>query len=105
MKRLVLVVILISCNTRAGQVTLKTGQCVLDTGVEAILLADLAQANYAQLVSDAVTKLGPTVVTCALQAIAATAPASTGSGSAATGEAPVVVLRAREMLAKHGASK
>lgn len=98
--------VIAGCGSRAGQVTLKTGQCVLDTGVEAILLVDLADANYAQLVADAATKLGPTVVSCALQAIAATAPgAGSGSGSAVSARAEAVTpaQRAQVMLEKLGA--
>lgn len=88
------------CGSRAGQVTLKTGQCVLDSGVLAIVLADLASSNYAQLVADLETKIGADVVTCALTAIATTPAAGSGSGSASTSQPAPEAVRARELLAK-----
>lgn len=110
-------VIATGCHTKAGSVILATGQCVLDSGVETAIIVDLAQQNYSQLVTDAVTKFGPQLVTCALQAIAASetppappADAGVGSGSATTAQTrrgpydPVVVARAKEMLAKIGGS-
>lgn len=97
----------------AGQVVLATGQCVLDTGVLGTVLVDLASANYAALIADAITKLGPTLVTCALQAIAAsetpapTTDAGVGSATAARRGVydPVVVARAKEMLVKYGVAR
>jgi len=92
----------------AGQIALQTGQCVLDTGVLGVVLVDLTSANYAQLIADAVTKFTPALVTCALQAVAASEqpPAGSGAGSGVAMRAtfdPVIVTRAKEMLAKYGA--
>jgi hypothetical protein len=68
------------------------------------VIADLGQANYAALISSLYTTIAPTIVNCALQAVAS----GTGSGSAAPAgsgtsliAAPDLAARAREMLAAH----
>ncbi|HYM54135.1 MAG TPA: hypothetical protein VES97_02150 [Solirubrobacteraceae bacterium] len=99
---------LAGCHTKAGQVVLQTGQCVLDAGVLGTIVLDLASQNYAQLVADAVTKFGPALVTCALQAIAASEQPAAGSGSATAARGAydaLTVQRAKEMLAKYGAGR
>jgi hypothetical protein len=87
----------LGCHSKAGQVTLQTGQCVLDSGVEAALLADLVQANYAQLVGDAVNKFGPVLVQCALAAIAAL-PADPSLQARFVVSPDTVQARARQIL-------
>jgi hypothetical protein len=93
-----------ACKT-AGQVVLQTGQCVLDSGVLATVLKDLVLADYAQLIAQLETTVGPVLVTCALQAIAAgqttTAPSDGGATptSAPTSPDDIRVTRARELLA------
>ena len=101
MNKLILaVLVLVSACTHAGSVVLQTGQCVLDSGVELTVIADLAQANYAQLIADLETKVGPTLVTCVLQAIAAEQGSGSGSGSGSAAPTPDIHARARELLAK-----
>lgn len=103
MKKLALIVVfsfasaLTGCP-KAGQIVLSAGQCVLDTGVLATLIVDLAQTNYAQLVADLITKASPAVVKCALQAIIGASPTATDAGIAPA-YSPEVVSRAKEILA------
>lgn len=97
MKRLVLLCAFIVAGcTHAGQIILKAGQCVLDSGVLGSVMTDLASASYVTLIADLATKVGPTVVTCALSAIAAE---NSGSGSATPAIADDVHSRARYLLA------
>ena len=95
-----------ACGTPAGQITLKTGQCVLDSGVLATVLADLAKPDYATLIADLETRVAPAIVDCALVAIAATGGSAAGPGSATPpGEVPPAALRARELLGKRKSGK
>lgn len=71
-----------------GTIALQTGQCVLDSGVEAQVLVALATQDYAAAVADLATSVAPTLIKCALQAIAGGAAGSgNGSGSASTAAA------------------
>jgi hypothetical protein len=90
------------CGSRAGQVTLKTGQCVLDSGCLGELATDLAQSNYVQLVADLGTKFTPALVTCTLEAISSPTTVAVDGGAApatALAATDVRVARARELLA------
>jgi hypothetical protein len=81
--------VMLGCHSSVGTAVLKTGECILDTGVLATLFGDLTQSNYAALVTDAITQFGPALVKCALQAIAAGQQPSSGNGSdAGSGSAP-----------------
>lgn len=84
-----------------GQTTLRVGQCVLDSGVLDAVLADLEQANYAQLVADLEARAAdPGTIACALQAIATQGGSAAAPRAAATRDgAPDVAARARELLA------
>lgn len=80
-----------SCKS-AGQVALKAGECVLDSGVLATVLADLASDNFANLISPS-----DPLVACALTAIAsgnATPPNDAGAAP------DIRAARARQLLAK-----
>ena len=83
---------------KAGQIVLSAGQCVLDTGVLATVVVDLASANYSALIASLVAQVGPAVVKCALQAIVGASPTATDAG-VAPAYSPEVVARAKEMLA------
>ena len=96
---------LTACGSKTGQVVLAAGQCVLDSGALTELYGDLGQDNYAQLVADLVTKLGPTLVGCALSAIAAgqqPTPTATDAGVAQVLTYDAVrVGRANELIVKY----
>lgn len=83
-----------------GQTALRVGQCVLDSGVLDAVLADLEQANYAQLVADLEARTtDPGTITCALQAIATQGGSAAAPRAAAARDgAPDVAARARELL-------
>lgn len=86
--------------THAGQVTLKFGQCVLDDGILGRVFAALGQDDYAQAVAGIALQEAPSLVECALRAIASQSDAGAGSGSARLAQdTPIQVLRAREILA------
>jgi hypothetical protein len=89
------------CGSTVGQVALKTGQCVLDSGVEAQVLTALATGNYAAAVAALTTTVPATLISCALQAIANGQGSGSGSGSASTAAGAPVDLagRAKELLA------
>lgn len=90
----------------AGQVALKTGQCILDSGVLDTVWGDLGKSDYAQLVADLETKVGPKLVDCALTAIAGGATGSTTVIANETGSGVVDrTARARELLAKRSPAR
>lgn len=95
-----------------GQSTLRVGQCLLDNGVLAEVLAALARPDYLKQVGIVALSRASDLVDCALQA-AATQPgdgSGSGSGSAmptarVTAESDTIAHRARETLATRRASK
>lgn len=91
---------------RATQVTLRAGQCVLDSGVLGDVIAALDQPDYVQRIEDIGIHALPELIDCALQAVASSDGSSQGSGSAASNMLPLVaeapakvrVDRAREVM-------
>jgi hypothetical protein len=94
-----------------GQTTLGVGQCLLDNGVLAEVLAALGKPDYLHQVELVGLSRAPDLVDCALQAVASkpTQPGS-GSGSAQPAVAAesmqvdVLAMRAREVLATRRAA-
>jgi hypothetical protein len=82
-----------------GQI-INAGQCVLDSGVLADVLAALASNDYANLITQLETKDGAALIACALEAAASGPAAASDAGSASP-----VAARARELLAKRGGHK
>jgi hypothetical protein len=97
MKRLTFVLAIAACG--AGSTVLRAGECVLDSSVLSTVVVDLASDNYAALLASLETSVGPTLVTCALQAVESSAV------TADAGAAPAVKARAHEMLVKRGVEK
>jgi hypothetical protein len=97
-----------------GQTTLGVGQCMMDNGVLAEVLAALGKPDYLHQVELVGLSRAPDLVDCALQAVASKSiqPGGSGSGSAqpaaaATSEpmqVDVLALRAREVLATRRAA-
>src|SRR5882724_6461190 len=96
---------------RAGQVALKTGQCVLDNGVLGDVLVALEQPNYLQAVEALAVTDASELINCALQAVMSQPGAGSGSGSGSE-ELPRVLApaattlpqRAREVLSARRAA-
>jgi hypothetical protein len=84
-----------------GTVVLQTGQCVLDSGVEATVLADLATESYAALLASLATTVAPTLIDCALKAIASGSGAPTDAGPTSLA-VDLRVARAQQILAAGG---
>jgi hypothetical protein len=84
-----------------GTVALQTGQCVLDSGVEATVLADLAAENYAALLASLATTVAPTLIDCALKAIASGSGAPTDAGPTSLA-VDLRVSRAQQIVAAGG---
>jgi hypothetical protein len=107
----------ISGCSHPGQATLVAGQCILDNGVLGEVLTALATKNYVQAISDLALKDAPTLVDCALLAIASQNGTGSGSGSGSGSSSvaqPKIVpgvsqsllsQRAREVLATRRAVK
>jgi hypothetical protein len=100
-------VVMPSGCTKAGQIVLSAGQCVLDSGVLGTVAGDLLKANYVQLITDLEKTVAPALIKCALQAIAASevSPPATDAGVVVPAVAGVgaydhlSVVRAKELLA------
>ena len=86
-----------------GQATLRVGQCLLDDGVLAEVLAALAKPDYLKQVENVGLARAGDLIDCALQAVAAQPP-GTGSGSETLpartlAQSDTLARRAREALA------
>lgn len=96
--------------THPGQSALHVGQCLLDDGVLAEVLAALAKPDYLKQVENVGLAHTGDLIDCALQAVA-TKPAATSSPAAETHtlvappEPDTLARRAREALAMRHASK
>lgn len=105
-----IVVSSLSCAS-PGRSALRFGQCVLDDGVLAEVVAALAQPDYGKKVAEVGLRNAADLVNCALVAVAAQ-PAGSGSGSAEastrtlTAPPPPDTLqrRAREVLEQRHSS-
>lgn len=92
-----------------GQSTVRAGQCLLDNGVLAEVLAALAKPDYLRQVGTVALSRASDLVDCALQAVATQPGGGSGSGSgsampaarvsAAAPESDTLAHRAREALA------
>lgn len=101
-----------SACMRAKQVTLRAGQCVLDSGVLGDVIAALDHPDYVQRITDIGIHALPELIDCALQAVASSDSPDQGSDTASrmlplVAETPAAVRasRAQELIALRKAGR
>ena len=89
-----------SC-ARVGQVTLRAGQCILDSGVLGDVATALSQPDYVKRIEDIALRAAPDLLDCALQAVASSEPSPAAETRMRQTMVPVDTLsqRAREVIA------